>query len=147
MSKYSLSIWNSFLLSAGPFHPIRKFSLLEATVTLRIHTSQQSILVTYLLYFPAISLVLVCPVSRIQLKPYSWYSFFYSYLGQSMFITERVSTTTLQNNCQERVSIRLCWNNKHLLKYQRLKVTEVYSSLSQGFLQILLSLGQLSSMM
>lgn len=48
-----------FLLSSGPFHPTGKTCFLEASVALRIHTSQLSILVKHLPCLPSVSFVSV----------------------------------------------------------------------------------------
>ena len=69
-----------FLLSACPFHPTGNSYLLEAFITLRIHTSQLSILVTHLLCLPSISFVSVKLTSPVRLTPHLWWSFFYNSL-------------------------------------------------------------------
>lgn len=69
-----------FLLSACPLHPTGNSYLLEASITLRIHTSQLSILVIYLPCLPSISFVSVKLTSPVRLTSHLWWRFFYNSL-------------------------------------------------------------------
>ena len=69
-----------FLLSACLFHPTGNSYLLEAFITLRIHTSQRSILVAHLPCLPSISFASVKLTSPVRLTPHLWWSFFYNSL-------------------------------------------------------------------